>query len=88
MEAVGAIGLARVWYSAGQMNQSLFHSTDPMAEGREADDQRYALDHFQLKLLRLPAKMNTATGRRMAEERAEYLREFLDRICVEIKGIG
>jgi uncharacterized protein len=86
MEAVGAIGLARVWYSAGQMNQALFHSEDPLAEGRAADDQRYALDHFQLKLLRLPAMMNTATGRRMAEERAEYLREFLTRICREIRG--
>jgi uncharacterized protein len=88
MEAVGAIGLARVWYSAGQMNQSLFHDTDPLAVERAADDQRYALDHFQLKLLRLPAMMNTETGRRMAEERAEYLREFLQRICLEIRGGG
>jgi uncharacterized protein len=86
MEAVGAIGLARVWYSAGQMGQGLFHSEDPLAERRVADDQQYALDHFQLKLLRLPAMMNTATGRRMAEERAEYLREFLTRICREILG--
>jgi uncharacterized protein len=86
MEAVGAIGLARLWYSAGQMNQSLFHGTDPLAEGRPADDQKYALDHFQLKLLRLPAMMNTATGRRMAEERAAYLREFLKKICLEIRG--
>jgi uncharacterized protein len=86
MEAVGAIGLARIWYSAGQMKQALFDSEDPLAEGRAADDQRYALDHFQLKLLRLPAMMNTATGRRMAEERAEYLREFLTRICREILG--
>ncbi len=86
MEAIGAIGLARVWYSAGQMNQALFHSEDPLAERRVPDDQQYALDHFQLKLLRLPAMMNTATGRRMAEERAEYLREFLRRICLEIRG--
>jgi uncharacterized protein len=87
MEAVGAIGLARVWYSAGQMQQAMFHLEDPLAERRPADDQRFALDHFQLKLLRLPAMMNTGTGRRMAEERAEYLREFLDRICVEIRGV-
>jgi uncharacterized protein len=86
MEAVGAIGLARVWYTAGQMKQALFDSEDPLAERRPADDQRYALDHFQLKLLRLPAMMYTATGRRMAEERAEYLREFLYRICREIRG--
>jgi uncharacterized protein len=87
MEAVGAIGLARVFYTAGQLNGQLFDVHDPMAEGRTPDDKQYALDHFQLKLLRLPSMMNTATGRRMAEERAEYLREFLNRICLEIRGM-
>jgi uncharacterized protein len=86
MEAVGAIGLARVFYTAGRLNGQLFDVHDPMAEGREPDDRKYALDHFQLKRLRLPAMMNTATGRQMAEERAEYLREFLNRICREIRG--
>ncbi|HLX67710.1 MAG TPA: HD domain-containing protein, partial [Puia sp.] len=64
MEAVGAIGLARVFYTAGQLNAQLFDVDDPMAEGRKPDDKRYALDHFQLKLLRLPAMMHTGTGRR------------------------
>jgi uncharacterized protein len=86
MEAVGAIGLARVFYTAGQLNARLFDAEDPLADGREPDDKQYALDHFQLKLLRLPAMMNTAAGRRMAEGRAEYLREFLSRICLEIRG--
>jgi uncharacterized protein len=86
MEAIGAIGLARVWYSAGQMNQSLFDVADPLAEERVPDDQRFALDHFQLKLLRLPAMMNTETGRRMADARAAYLKDFMTRICLEIRG--
>ena len=84
MEAVGAIGLARVFYTAGQLGQQMFNANDPMAEKRMPDDQRYALDHFQLKLLRLPALMNTATGRRMAEEGAAYLNGFLQRIMSEI----
>jgi uncharacterized protein len=57
-----------------------------MATGREPDDQRYALDHFQVKLLKLPGLMNTAAGRRMAEANAEYLREFLRKIGAEIAG--
>lgn len=86
MEAVGAIGLARVFYCAGQMGQSLFDPEDPMAMRRTPDDQQYALDHFRLKLLRLPAMMNTAAGRRMAEDKAQYLRDFLNKICEEIRG--
>jgi uncharacterized protein len=86
MEALGAIGLARVWYTAGQLNQPLFNAEDPLAERRPANDQQYSLDHFQVKLLKLPAMMNTATGRRLAEGHAVYLREFLARIGREILG--
>lgn len=86
MEALGAIGLARVWYTAGQLNQPLFDADDPLAERRLANDQQYSLDHFQVKLLKLPAMMNTATGRRLAEGHAAYLREFLARIKGEITG--
>jgi len=86
MEALGAIGLARVFYTAGQLSQRLFDAADPMALGREPDDRRYSLDHFQLKLFKLPALMNTATGRRLAEEKAAYLRDFLRMIDGEIKG--
>lgn len=86
MEAIGAIGLARVFYTAGQLNAALFDADDPFAARRVPDDQRFALDHFQLKLLQLPAMMNTETGRRLAEGRAGYLREFLTRIGTEIEG--
>lgn len=86
MEAVGAIGLARVFYTAGQLGQRLFDNEDPVAEGREPDDRKYALDHFQVKLLKLPALMNTAAGRQLAEANAAYLREFLKKIKKEIAG--
>lgn len=86
MEALGAIGLARVFYTAGQLNLPLFDGDDPLAERRQANDQLYSLDHFQVKLLKLPAMMNTATGRRLAEGHAAYLREFMQRIKKEITG--
>jgi uncharacterized protein len=86
MEAVGAIGLARVFYTAGQLGQRLFDNDDPMAEVRKPDDKKYAVDHFQMKLLKLPALMNTVAGRQLAEANAAYLREFLEKINMEIKG--
>ena len=86
MEALGAIGAARTFYMAGQMNAQLFHSDDPMGEARELDDKRFALDHFEMKLLKLPAMMNTATGRRLAEKNAEWLRQFMRKMREEIEG--
>jgi len=86
LEALGAIGLARVFYTAGQLGQKLFDEADPLASFREPDDQVYALDHFTVKLLKLPAKMNTSTGRRLAEQNAAYLTRFMEKINEEIEG--
>ena len=86
MEALGAIGLARVFYTAGQLSQRLFDTNDPLALERMPDDRQYSLDHFQVKLFKLPGMMNTATGRRLADEKAQYLQQFLSVIEREIAG--
>jgi uncharacterized protein len=86
MEALGAIGVARAFYTAGQLSQGMFDPADPMAEGRELDDRRFALDHFEVKLFRLPAMMNTASGRAMADRYADWMREFVEKMRKEIQG--
>jgi len=86
MEALGAIGVARTFYTAGLLGARMFDPADPMAEGRELDDRRYALDHFEVKLFRLPAMMNTASGRALAERHAEWMREFVGKMRQEIEG--
>ncbi len=86
MEALGAIGLARVFYTAGMLRQKLFDPEDPLAEHRELDDRQYALDHFQLKLLKLPDTMQTDAGRAMATKHSDYLRAFMDKLVNELDG--
>ncbi len=84
LEALGAIGLARMFLIAGQMGGALFHAADPLAMERALDDRRYALDHLEVKLFPVAAAMQTATGRRMAEERAEWMESFRTRLLHEI----
>ena len=86
MEALGAIGIARVFYTAGQLGGRLFDAADPLAVGRELDDRRYALDHFEAKLFRLPAMMNTASGKALAERHAGWMRGFVEKLRQEIEG--
>ncbi|MFK0572817.1 phosphohydrolase [Endozoicomonas sp.] len=86
MEALGAIGLARVFYTSGILRQKMFDSEDPLAERRELDDRQYALDHFQLKLLRLSETMQTNAGRKMAEKNSDYLRDFMGKLLKELDG--
>ncbi len=64
LESLGAIGLARVFAVAGALNTILFDAEDPFADRRALDDRKYALDHFQCKLLRLPETMQTDKGKR------------------------
>jgi uncharacterized protein len=86
LEALGAIGIARCLLTGGAMGTPLYEPDDPFCKAREPDDRRYTLDHFYRKLLRLPDTMQTRAGRAEAQRRAEYMREFLQRLAVEIYG--
>lgn len=86
MEALGAIGIARCFYTAGILRQKLFDPEDPLAESRELDDRIYSLDHFQLKLLKLVDTMQTQGGREMAQRNSNYLRDFIQKLTRELEG--
>ena len=78
LDALGAVGLARLYYTAGRMGSALAHPADPLARDRPLDDRAYALDHIEAKLATLPATMRTAAGARLAEKRLDWLRAFRD----------
>lgn len=84
MEALGAIGLARTFYVCGRMGSKLFCAEDPFAQNRSLDDANFAIDHFQQKLLKLPATMKTQKGKLEAEKRAKVLTRFLEDLSYEL----
>ena len=86
LEALGAIGIARVFATGASFHSSLWHPEDPWAERRELDDKAYTLDHFFRKLLKLSDHMTTDEGRRLAETRQETLRAYLDALRAELDG--
>ena len=87
MESIGAIGLARVFYTSGQLGSQLFDGHDPWAQQRTLDDKTYAIDHFPIKLLTLSGTMKTAAGKAMAQRASAYLEDFLARLKDELEGI-
>ena len=84
LEALGALGIARLFYVAGQMNSQLFDAEDPWAENRELNDKQYALDHFYVKLFNIKNTMLTNTGRKIADELSEKMQDFLTQFKNEI----
>lgn len=84
LEALGALGIARCFNVSGQMDAALFHGGDPMAQDRDLDDRAYALDHFEVKLLRVAETLNTATARELAVSRVTFMKTFRAQLLVEI----
>jgi uncharacterized protein len=84
LDSLGAIGIARCLLVGGHLGRPLLANHDPFCVERKPDDGRYTIDHFYAKLLRLPATMQTAAGRAEAERRADYMRDYLDRLRAEI----
>ncbi len=85
LEALGAIGLARCFYTGGKMGTALWEAGDPLGRsGRALDDRAYSVDHFPLKLMRLPDLMTTAEGRRLARRRARVLALYLAQLEREL----
>ncbi|MDH5529976.1 MAG: HD domain-containing protein [Paracoccaceae bacterium] len=84
LEALGAVGIARCFAVSGALGRPLFDEEDPFARNRTPDDTRFALDHFAVKLLRLPETFLTATGRKLAEDRAAAMRRYLDDLAGEL----
>ncbi|MDK9585622.1 phosphohydrolase [Lelliottia wanjuensis] len=86
LEALGAIGLARVFAVSGSLGVALFDANDPFADARDLNDKQFALDHFQTKLLRLPETMQTEMGRELARHNANFLVQFMAKLSAELQG--
>lgn len=86
LEALGALGIARVFYVAGKMNSLLFDPEDPWASDRELDDTRYAIDHFYVKLLKIKDAMHTDAARRRAEELTQLMQAYLLDLKQELRS--
>ena len=84
LDSLGAIGIARCLLVGGHLGRPLLAPDDPFCQSRPPDDRRWTIDHFYAKLLKLPATMQTTAGRAEAERRADYMRNYLDRLRDEI----
>ncbi|HXH75891.1 MAG TPA: HD domain-containing protein [Bacteriovoracaceae bacterium] len=85
LDALGAIGILRCAAVTAQMKSKFYDSFDPLAEMRELDDKTFMLDHYFVKLFKLPELMNTDKGRELAQRRVEGMKDFIQTLMQEIK---
>ena len=90
LDAIGAIGIARTFNYGGYKNRALYNpSIAPnlnMSKEEYKNSNSPTLNHFYEKLLLLKDKMNTATGKKIALERHQYMENFLSQFYAEWEG--
>lgn len=86
LDALGAIGILRCAAVNTQMKSSFYDPFDPFAENRELNDKSFMIDHYFVKLFKLPELMNTEEARAEGMKRVEYMKMFLKELGGEIRG--
>jgi uncharacterized protein len=90
LDAVGAIGIARTFNYGGHKGREIYNpEIKPnlnMTKEEYKNSNAPTLNHFYEKLLLLKDKMNTNTGKSMAEHRHKYMEQFLDEFYKEWNG--
>ena len=85
LDALGAIGIARVFAVGGSEKRPFYNTEDPFCKQRIPDDKIWTLDHFYRKLLKLESLMNTKSGKIEAKKRTKILKNFLNQLKNEIQ---
>jgi len=90
LEAIGAIGIGRT-FSYGGANNVPMYDEDVSLEMNEKYSESNGSDpstihHFYHKLFKLADNMNTETARKIAHDRTEFMKVFVNEFLDEWKG--
>ena len=92
LDAIGALGIARTFAYGGYKNRLIYHPDEKPVLHESYEDYKknegHTINHFYEKLLLLKERMNTNTGKKIAEGRHQFMQSYLDQFYSEWDGIA
>ncbi len=92
LDALGAIGIARAFAFGGSRNRPMYDPAvgpqkhSDFAAYRATLDNSTTINHFYEKLLLIKDRMNTPSGRKLAEKRHKFIELYLEEFFAEWDG--
>ena len=90
LDAIGAMGIARAFNYGGFKNRTMYNPEIAPKMNMSKEEYKKSdaptINHFYEKLLLLKDKMNTKTGKKIAQERHKYMEGFLAQFYAEWEG--
>ena len=90
LDAIGAVGIARTFNYGGFKNREIYNpEISPnlnMSKEEYKNSTAPTINHFYEKLLLLKDKMNTETGKKIAQQRHDFMETFLEQFYNEWNG--
>ncbi len=90
LDAIGAIGIARAFNYGGFKNRTLYNPEiapkTNMTKEEYKNSQAPTINHFYEKLLLLKDRMNTLTGKKIAQRRHTFMETYLSQFYAEWEG--
>lgn len=87
LDAIGAIGIARTFNYGGHKGRAIYDPTIQPNLNMSKEEYKAStaptINHFYEKLLLLKDRMNTEKGKQMAEERHQFMEQFLHQFFKE-----
>jgi uncharacterized protein len=90
LDALGAIGIARAFAYGGHKGNEIYNPEIPPTLHQSFEEYKKGrgttINHFHEKLLLLKDRMNTRAGKRLAEDRHQFLQTYLEHFLAEWEG--
>ena len=91
LDSIGAVGIARDFLFAGSAGSNCLYTGNEKKLAKQKRDYSFtnedsAILEYEIKLKKIKDEIITQTGRKIAQERHKYMKEYFSRFWKEVGG--